>query len=121
VQGGREALRLLLEGADFDIVFCDLLMPDISGVDLYYALELNRPGFEQRIVFMTGGVFTPEAERFVLTVSNPRIEKPFNLKAVERLLNNAAGRRTREAQGPASESGLPEGSAVGSSSGPSSG
>ncbi len=93
VESAREGLQLLLGGQEFDIVFCDLVMPEVSGIDLYCALELNRPQGIDRIVFMTGGVFTPEAERFLARVPNPRIEKPFSLARVEQLLAKAVDRR----------------------------
>ena len=70
VERASEGLRLLLSDQEFDIVFCDLVMPEISGIDLYCSLELNRPAGTDRIVFMTGGVFTPEAERFLARVPN---------------------------------------------------
>jgi hypothetical protein len=42
---------------------------------------------------MTGGVFTPEAERFLASVPNPRVEKPFSLTRVEQLLAQAVRAR----------------------------
>jgi CheY-like chemotaxis protein len=89
VESGREGLRLLLGEEQFDIAFCDLVMPEVSGIDVYCALELNRPEATKRIVFMTGGVFTPEAERFLARIPNLRIEKPFSLARVEQLLDQA--------------------------------
>ena len=70
-------------------------MPEVSGIDLYCALELNRPQATPRIVFMTGGVFTPEAEKFLARIPNLRIEKPFSLARVEQLLAQAV--RARQA------------------------
>lgn len=85
----QEALRLLLRDNSYDIVFCDLMMPDVSGMDLFEALRLNRPGEERKLVFMTGGAFTPEAKRFLSKATNLRIEKPFNLKELRRLVRRA--------------------------------
>lgn len=95
VERAREGLRLLLGPDEFDVVFCDLIMPEVSGVDLYCSLELNRPDRAERLVFMTGGVFTPEAERFLANVPNPRVEKPFSLARVEQLLAQAMEKRAR--------------------------
>jgi nitrogen-specific signal transduction histidine kinase len=96
VESAREGLRLLLGKEQFDIVFCDLVMPEVSGIDLYCALEMNRPEARSRIVFMTGGVFTPEAERFLAGVPNPRIEKPFSLARVEQLLAQTVRGKTKQ-------------------------
>lgn len=87
---GREALQQLLRDSSYDIVFCDLMMPELSGMDLFQALKLNRPGVEQKIVFMTGGAFTQEAERFLAQVKRPHVEKPFNMLALRRLVRRAA-------------------------------
>ncbi|MBN2195720.1 MAG: response regulator [Polyangiaceae bacterium] len=94
VASGREALRLLLSEPPYDVVFSDLMMPGVSGMDLFEAVRLNRPGIERRLVFMTGGAFTPEAARFLERVPNGRVEKPFDLARVSRLLTRAvrAGR-----------------------------
>jgi CheY-like chemotaxis protein len=92
VASGREALDRLLQEDVYDVVFCDLMMPGLSGMDLYEALRSNAPGSERRLVFMTGGAFTPEAARFLTLVPNQRIEKPFDLESVRRLLRRA-GRR----------------------------
>lgn len=83
---GRQALDLLLGDSEFDVVLCDLLMPGMSGMDLYHQLAAQRPGMEQRLVFMTGGAFTPRAAEFLATVPNPRIEKPFDLHQMRRLV-----------------------------------
>ena len=83
---GRDALQTLLRGGDYDVIFCDLMMPDVTGMDLYEALRLNRPGRERRLVFMTGGAFTPDASRFLRTVPNPRLDKPFDIRRLSKLL-----------------------------------
>ncbi len=90
----REALPLLLKSTmDFDVVFCDLMMPELTGVDLFEALRMNRPGEEKRLVFMTGGAYTAEADQFLARVPNARVEKPFDLHAVRALLREVMTRR----------------------------
>jgi PAS domain S-box-containing protein len=84
---GRDALGLLLApGACFDLVLCDLMMPDMTGMDVYEALQRERPGLEKRLVFMTGGAFTERAAAFLRQVGNRRLEKPFRPEAVDALL-----------------------------------
>jgi PAS domain S-box-containing protein len=89
----REALRELLGDSGYDLVFCDLMMPELSGMDIYQVLRFNRPGYESKIVFMTGGAFTPSARRFLAQVPNQRIEKPFNLRSLQRLVQRSARRQ----------------------------
>jgi CheY-like chemotaxis protein len=89
---GQEALAKLSSGAHFDAVLCDLMMPGMSGIELFRILRATSPGLEQKLVFMTGGAFTPEAEAFLEEVENPRVEKPFDFASVDELLRRAATR-----------------------------
>lgn len=77
----------------FDLVLCDLLMPQMSGMDLYEALLRQGTGMETRLVFMTGGAFTPRASQFLARVGNYRLEKPFVLEAVRRLVRKWSSQR----------------------------
>jgi PAS domain S-box-containing protein len=79
----REGLALLVDGGQYDVVLCDLMMPDMTGMDLYAEIARRRPGFEHRFVFMTGGAFTPRASEFLARVKNRRLEKPFQPSVLE--------------------------------------
>jgi two-component system cell cycle sensor histidine kinase/response regulator CckA len=74
---GREALDLLRQDRRFDVVLADLMMARVTGMDLYEAVRAAHPGFEKRIVFMTGGAFTARGREFLAQVPNRCIEKPF--------------------------------------------
>ncbi len=85
VQSGREALDLILAGETYDLVLCDLMMPQMSGMDLYEEVRTTSPTLADRFVFMTGGAFAPKARAFLDEVPNARLDKPFEpatLKAV---------------------------------------
>ena len=82
---GRQALEQLATES-FDLIFCDLMMPDLTGMDVYDALRAQHPGAEQRMVFMSGGTFTQRASEFLATVPNPLLDKPFDLAAVRQLV-----------------------------------
>ena len=92
---GQRALDMMLSGPPFDAVLCDLMMPGMSGIELFEAVKAAAPGMEERLVFMTGGAFTPEAEAFLDEISNARAEKPFDFASVNRLLRVAATRSSR--------------------------
>ncbi len=87
----REALATLAAG-DFDVIFCDLMMPGLSGIDLYQHIKADMPGMEERIVFMTGGAFTTRAAEFLTQVPNRRLEKPFSFGLVEQIVRDMAAR-----------------------------
>jgi PAS domain S-box-containing protein len=81
----REGLERLGRPNAYDVVLCDLMMPDMTGMDLYAEVARRHPGLERRFIFMTGGAFTPRATEFLAQVENRRLEKPFEtsvLKAV---------------------------------------
>lgn len=75
---GREGLERLRGPERFDVVLCDLMMPELSGMDVYEAVEHERPELVGRFIFMTGGAFTDRARAFLERVPNPRLEKPFD-------------------------------------------
>jgi two-component system NtrC family sensor kinase len=86
VQSGREALALLEKDEAFDRIFCDLMMADLTGMDVYEALAQWRPDCLERFVFMTGGSFTERARTFLQTVPMPRIDKPFEPALIRELV-----------------------------------
>jgi PAS domain S-box-containing protein len=79
---GREALAAM-QARVFDCIVCDLMMPDLSGMDLHAELTRAGRGEERRMVFMTGGAFTPRSREFVGEVPNEVIEKPFSTGRLE--------------------------------------
>jgi PAS domain S-box-containing protein len=94
----REGLAKL-DAEEFDVIFCDLMMPGMSGIELYERVRTERPGLEQRIVFMTGGAFTARAAEFLASVDNLRVEKPFSLGLIESIVRDmAAGGGSRAAR-----------------------
>ena len=74
--GGSEALELM-EGHRYDVVFCDVMMPDMTGMELHQEVRRRHPELAERFVFVTGGPFTPEARELFDRVTNPCIQKPF--------------------------------------------
>jgi signal transduction histidine kinase len=86
VGSGREALERLGAGERFDLIFCDLMMPEMTGMDLHAEILRSYPDHAARMVFFTGGAFTPQASRFLEELPNPRLEKPFDAKTVRALV-----------------------------------
>ena len=91
-EGGTDALSKLEQSPAFDVVICDLMMPEIDGIKLYHMVGERWPGLQERIVFCSGGAFAPEAKEFIATVSkrNVVLEKPIKqdtlLHAVSRVI-----------------------------------
>jgi signal transduction histidine kinase len=79
VTSAREALTRLGRGERFDVILCDLMMPVMTGMELYDELSRVAPEQRERVIFLTGGAFTSNARSFLSKVPNPRLEKPFDL------------------------------------------
>jgi CheY-like chemotaxis protein len=88
---GLAALELLRAGQRFDAIVCDVMMPEFSGVDFYEAMARERPELIPKIVFMTGGAYSPKARAFLDSVPNARIEKPFWPEQLEAVLSQVCG------------------------------
>ncbi len=82
VTSAREALDLIDGGKCFDLILSDLMMPGMSGMEFYDTVARERAEVAERMVFMSGGAFTPSARAFLDRVPNQRLEKPFNLAAI---------------------------------------
>jgi signal transduction histidine kinase/CheY-like chemotaxis protein len=72
------ALARIRAGETYDAIVCDLMMPDMSGIELYYELEAERPVLAQRMLFATGGAFTRPAQSFVDSMGSRVLSKPFH-------------------------------------------
>lgn len=77
----EDALSLLEEGPAFDVICCDLMMPNMNGREFHVHLERRRPDLAARTVFITGGVFTEEERLFLEASAQPRLLKPFEWSA----------------------------------------
>lgn len=71
---------------EFDIVFCDLMMPEISGIDFYTRLTALGPSHAERVVLMTGGVFADRLGCSLSDIPRPCLFKPFKHTDMERLI-----------------------------------
>ncbi len=85
---GRAALDALATETTFDLVLCDIMMPDVSGMDLFEELTRRAPDVAKRVVFMTGGSFTARARAFLDQVPNPRLDKPIDVKTLRAWIRN---------------------------------
>jgi PAS domain S-box-containing protein len=83
---GRDALSRLATDEAFDVILCDLMMGDMTGMDLHAQLRKRSAELAGRIVFMTGGVFTDGARDFLAGIPNVCIEKPFDLAALRAMV-----------------------------------
>ncbi|MEW5847653.1 MAG: response regulator [Myxococcota bacterium] len=72
----QAALDMLQRGEQFDLIICDLMMPEMTGMDFHERLAECCPQELRKVVFLTGGAFTDRARQFLNHQTNPVLEKP---------------------------------------------
>jgi two-component system cell cycle sensor histidine kinase/response regulator CckA len=102
-QSGAEALELLRKPLPagvpiFDVILCDLMMPGMTGMELFEVLRREHPQLARRVVFMTGGVSMGRVREFLASVPNPKFEKPFDIPELRRILHRLVTTARAEAQ-----------------------
>jgi len=90
VTRAKDALDRLLAGEHYDVILCDLMMPEMTGIEFYEQLTRLAPHYTRRIVFLTGGAFTPHANEFLERVGS-HLEKPFTERALRRAIETVSG------------------------------
>lgn len=88
VTRGRDALQRIGNGSRYDVIVCDLMMPEMTGMDLYEELSNIAPDQAKAMVFLTGGAFTTRAQEFLARTENLHIEKPFEPAFLRAVIND---------------------------------
>jgi two-component system, cell cycle sensor histidine kinase and response regulator CckA len=100
-ESGAEALELLQQdGASataYDVILCDLMMPGMTGMELFEVLRREYPVLSKRVVFMTGGVSMLRVSEFLASVPNAKFEKPFDIAELRRTLHGLVAKSRAKA------------------------
>ena len=89
--GGAEALAHLEDGETVDVIFCDLKMPDIDGVDVHRVISSDHPEWCGRFVFLTGGVGDEATENYIQNSGALVLSKPVRQVAFDKILADVNG------------------------------
>ncbi len=73
---GRDALHRL-EANDYDLIICDLWMPDLDGKAVYAEMERRVPHLLDRLIFVTGDLLSQPTDAFLAKTGRPYLTKPF--------------------------------------------
>lgn len=85
-ESGREGIEILAGGGDFDLIVCDLMMPGLTGIDVYTHLKQRQPELLRRLAIATGGAVTPSSRRFLEESDVSRLAKPFTVDQLYALI-----------------------------------
>ncbi len=91
VTSAERGLALLRADEQYDVILCDLMMPNMTGMDLHHALVESHPDLVDKLVFVTGGAFTERAIEFLDNNRNLRVDKPFDPIRLIALINERVG------------------------------
>ncbi len=87
MSSAEDALAHISSGERFDVILCDLMMPQMTGMDLHSELLRIAKDQAARMIFLTGGAFTPRARAFIDETRNKLIEKPFDAIHLRAIIN----------------------------------
>ena len=89
--GGGDALAQLEAEEAIDLIFCDLRMPDIDGVQVHREIRDNHPEWRGRFVFLTGGMTDEATENYVQNSGALVLSKPIRQVAFDKILADVSG------------------------------
>jgi PAS domain S-box-containing protein len=93
--GGSQAFAVLQEDPDFDVILCDAMMPDVSGIDVYEAVALVNPQLASRFVLMSGGAWDPRARMLIERLEGASLKKPCSADEVLAVVDERLRHRPR--------------------------
>jgi PAS domain S-box-containing protein len=87
----QSALERLRAKEPCDAILCDLMMPELSGMQFYEQVRREMPAMSDKILFMSGGAFGDEAAAFVHRMGDRVFEKPWDLAKISKRIRELAG------------------------------
>ena len=89
--GGGQAALAQLARETFDLIVCDLGMPEVDGIALYGALQ-RRPAPRPVVLFLSGFQDNARYETFLRETGVPRLVKPFEIAVLRGTVRRLLGR-----------------------------
>ena len=90
VLNGRDARRRVAV-EEFDLVICDMKMPDFDGAQFYQALVRAKNPLHHRFLFVTGDVLAARTREFLERSRIPYVAKPFRVEELTEKVSQVLG------------------------------
>ncbi len=87
-RSGQSGLELLGGQGEFDLIVCDVMMPQMNGREFYDALSRQAPHLLDRLVFASAGVFDPQLNTFFDTHDLPVLDKLLDISELLDLIES---------------------------------
>jgi DNA-binding NarL/FixJ family response regulator len=87
VEGVREVMSM-----DFDVILCDMMMPQMPGDMFYLAVQRTKPHLCSRFVFITAHSGNAKVEEFIKNVNGLVLFKPVQIEELVRMISFAIKR-----------------------------
>jgi CheY-like chemotaxis protein len=87
---GDAALTRIRGGEEFDVIISDVMMPNMTGLELFDELRAIAPAQARRMVFLSGGVFSPETRARLDELGTVQLEKPIGAQQLREVIRSAA-------------------------------
>lgn len=86
-ESGRKALNRLVR-EDYELVLCDVRMPEFDGKQLFEFLREHMTELEQRVIFLTGDIGTESTAEFFQQAGVPYLPKPVDLPLLLKMIKD---------------------------------
>jgi CheY-like chemotaxis protein len=94
---GQMAARLL-ERNQYDVVLCDVKMPNVGGLALYDTIRQTQPDVLDRFVFISGDILNAQLHWLSDSSQVPLLSKPFDAAKLDHVLDRVLARRFGQRQ-----------------------
>jgi len=84
---GRHALAQL-QAQPYDVILCDLRMPELDGPAFYALLTRQYPALRQRVIFLTADTGGEASRTFLAQCGRPWLRKPSPIRTIRRAIQH---------------------------------
>jgi CheY-like chemotaxis protein len=85
---GAAALRKI-QAQQYDLILCDLRLPELDGQDFYHLLKTEAPDLHRRVIFLTGDILNPVSLEFLEQHNLLWVPKPCSAAQVREAIQQA--------------------------------